>query len=249
MDLEHTKLGAFCEAVGCNQRDFLPFNCDICHKKLCLAHRTHTSHGCSGPADMTSLSCPICGESVRFPQSEDPDVIWNNHYLTTCNQKPATPKPVLRCACKSCRATLGLSNCIDCSRCKLKVCLSHRAPEDHQCQGVRSLVLSKVSGTDATQIPRPPLPNKSNKAGSAPPKAVKTLTQPAPSASALPQAAPIVFECPLCGYKTPNSALLQRHLNLAHPELNDQAGVIPHTIPSGPEPSLSSDQGNEVCLR
>ena len=68
MDLEHTQLGSHCYVKNCNQRDFLPFTCNVCNHKYCLDHRTYTSHNCCGNdfKDITSLECPICKKSIRM---------------------------------------------------------------------------------------------------------------------------------------------------------------------------------------
>ena len=62
-------LGSHCQHDGCNQLDFLPFKCPSCKKSLCLTHRSFAMHGCSsgamGGKDVTSLDCPICGQSGK----------------------------------------------------------------------------------------------------------------------------------------------------------------------------------------
>lgn len=150
MDLEHTNLGNHCEVSDCKQRDFLPFTCDVCHKKLCLAHRTYAAHACNGAAtkDMTSIDCPMCGISVKFPKSEDPDTIWNTHYVSNCTQK-MKKKVEVHCYEKSCQILLGPSNDYVCAKCKQHVCLTHRVPEEHHCLGMRGAILSKLP-TQAT---------------------------------------------------------------------------------------------------
>ena len=74
MEFDH--VGSHCAADGCNQRDFLPFTCDGCHKPFCLAHRSGLAHNCAGAErkDVTSIDCPICGKSIRMTRSENPDL-------------------------------------------------------------------------------------------------------------------------------------------------------------------------------
>lgn len=44
--MEFSDIGAHCELEGCNQKDFLPFECEYCHKKFCLEHRLVAKHNC-----------------------------------------------------------------------------------------------------------------------------------------------------------------------------------------------------------
>lgn len=40
-------IGQHCSLDGCNQLDFLPFECDACLRIYCLDHRGRTAHGCT----------------------------------------------------------------------------------------------------------------------------------------------------------------------------------------------------------
>ena len=137
MELEHTNLGHHCEVISCNQRDFLPFTCDICKRKLCLLHRSYAAHTCAGEnsKDITSIDCPICGKSVKFSQAQSTkvDEIWEEHYLTNCSREKAPLKITKICFKSSCTTVLGLSNIYRCKKCNKDVCLQHRVPEEHSC--------------------------------------------------------------------------------------------------------------------
>lgn len=41
------ELGQHCSFSGCNQLDFLPFECNGCSRIYCLHHRGRTAHGCT----------------------------------------------------------------------------------------------------------------------------------------------------------------------------------------------------------
>ena len=211
MDLEHTKLGKHCEHDNCNQRDFLPFSCDYCSKNLCLDHRYYSAHSCLGAQskDMTSIDCPLCSISVKFPKSKNVDEVWQDHYLTSCKQS-SEQKVVHRCFEASCQRVLGPSNLLTCGKCKQSVCLSHRVPEDHHCFGMRGAILSKLppqqpaqqvkktvtiaSKSEVSSKPKPAITSSS-----APiPAAVKSAPQPTlkPVAPSIPATVPVTQAVP-----------------------------------------------------
>ena len=139
MELEHTNLGHHCEMESCNQRDFLPFTCDLCRKKLCLLHRSYAAHSCDGSnsRDMTSIDCPICGKSVKFSQAQSVDDVWEKHYFNGCSKVLAPIKATKICFKSTCPTVLGLSNSFRCTKCGHDVCLLHRVPEEHECTSLR----------------------------------------------------------------------------------------------------------------
>lgn len=147
MEFEH--VGLHCALPSCGQKDFLPFQCDCCHKAFCLEHRSYQAHSCTASAskDMTSIDCPVCGKSVRFDKGQDVDQIWTEHFHTVCSQQPAPKKVVERCARAGCVNHLGPSNTFTCTKCRQKVCLSHRIPEDHNCSAVAAQSGSKNSAS------------------------------------------------------------------------------------------------------
>eukprot|EP01039_Chlorochromonas_danica_P001734 gene1734-1894_t len=137
MEFEH--VGLHCALPSCGQKDFLPFQCNGCHKAFCLEHRSYQAHSCQNPTaskDKTSIDCPVCGKSVIFDKGQDVDQIWTEHFHTVCSQQPAPKKAIERCARSGCVNHLGPSNTFTCTKCRQKVCLSHRIPEDHNCSAV-----------------------------------------------------------------------------------------------------------------
>jgi predicted nucleic acid binding AN1-type Zn finger protein len=135
MEFEH--VGKHCALETCNQKDFLPFKCDYCKREYCLAHRTYANHGCEGALskDITSMDCPICQQSIKFDKTQDPNIIWDDHFQNKCTQQAKT-KNIKKCGRSDCRTVLGPSNTYTCNKCHVKVCMSHRFPEDHQCKGL-----------------------------------------------------------------------------------------------------------------
>ncbi len=132
--MEFDYIGKHCSLPTCNQKDFLPFKCDYCHKDFCLDHRSYACHGCDGALskDVTSTDCPMCGKSIKFTKAQDPNVIWEEHYLNGCTQT-AQRKQTKKCGKSGCTTTLGPTNTFTCSKCRQEVCIAHRLPEDHNC--------------------------------------------------------------------------------------------------------------------
>ena len=137
--MEFNDVGSYCEVKECGQQDFLPFTCEFCKKKFCRNHKNYASHECGGreSKDMTSIDCPTCGTSVKFPQSESPDLIWTQHYSADCKRVlQEKEKKRNKCPVPMCPTILGISNIYQCTKCDLKICLSHRMPEDHFCSSL-----------------------------------------------------------------------------------------------------------------
>ncbi len=90
---------------------------------------------------MTSLDCPVCGKSVKFTKAQDPNLIWEDHYLKSCSQilpnRHSDPK--LRCDKVGCKIILGPSNTIVCRKCSKQFCIAHRMCEDHNCNNSNSV--------------------------------------------------------------------------------------------------------------
>lgn len=53
--MEFNEIGAHCELKNCNQKDFLPFECEFCHKKYCLEHRLPIKHNCQKYIDDNNI--------------------------------------------------------------------------------------------------------------------------------------------------------------------------------------------------
>ncbi|CAL5081173.1 unnamed protein product [Urochloa decumbens] len=131
-------LGAQCDDVGCNQLDFLPFECDGCGGFFYAAHRTYLDHGCAKAADQgrTVVVCPDCGDAIErtaapAPGQQSEREILDEHVRSRrCDparkRRPACPVP-------RCKEELTCCNTTRCKGCGLKVCLRHRFPADHNC--------------------------------------------------------------------------------------------------------------------
>ncbi len=270
MDLEHTNLGKHCEVPDCHQRDFLPFTCDVCSKKLCLNHRTYGAHSCHGnqTKDMTSIDCPLCGKSVKFAKSDDIDSIWNEHYKTVCTQS-MRPKSVTKCHEESCQIILGPSNNFTCNKCKQQVCLTHRRAEDHHCMGMRGAILSKLPSQTVKPInPVRPVSNKLQSNTNAVSKNIRTtpgsLQTPPPSSSSnikaqssetvnLPKES--LHICPLCNIPQLDSTSLEIHINTEHDEIssishsNSAPMPIPMPMPMPITTANNNPRAREVLLQ
>lgn len=246
MELDHTKLGHNCDVPACNQRDFLPFTCDLCRRKLCLLHRSYTSHSCEGcnSKDMTSIDCPICMKSVKFSQSQSADVVWQDHYMNSCSREFSEAKAAKICAKSTCTTILGLSNSFKCPKCGKEVCLSHRVPEEHNCTFSSGTQRAKPNSNFLDRIALTKSEPKesqssSNKGKSTPHKlassgpdnslrgtadrrsrGAKSSSDSGSSANhAASHSSGDQFCCPLCSYLTVDAVELQTHFTAQHPEM------------------------------
>lgn len=156
--MEFDYVGKHCALPTCNQRDYLPFKCNYCQRDYCLEHRLYACHGCEGAEskDITSTDCPMCANSIRFSKSQDPNLVWEEHYTHHCTQQPKK-KTSKKCARGDCRAILGPSNAFSCPKCRQEVCITHRFAEDHNCaQALRearanALQLKISAGTSSSK--------------------------------------------------------------------------------------------------
>ena len=225
MELDHTKLGHNCEMANCHQRDFLPFTCDLCRRKLCLLHRSYTAHSCEGSnsKDMTSIDCPICGKSVKFSQSQSVDAIWDNHYNNSCSRQLSKNEAAKTCHKTSCSTVLGLSNSFTCLKCQKVVCLTHRNPEEHDCislkGGVRDSRSSFLDRFDSRNYKSPeptcnPTPSNTLKKKPAAPLPIRSIR----NSDVRGDHSSILTElsCPMCSYKTRDAETLETHFNTYH---------------------------------
>lgn len=229
MELDHTKLGHNCEMAGCHQRDFLPFTCDLCRRKLCLLHRSYNSHSCEGSnsKDMTSIDCPICGKSVKFSQSQSVDAIWDNHYNNSCSRQFSKNEIAKTCYKASCSTVLGLSNSFTCLKCQKVVCLTHRNPEEHDCISLkggmkdsRSCFLDRFNNQNY-KSPEPtsnPAPSNMSKKKLEPSLPTRSFRNPTDIRNDNRNVLPEEANCPMCAFKTRDAGVLEAHFNSSHTE-------------------------------
>ena len=80
--MEFAKVGKHCELPGCNQQDYMPFECVYCKKIHCGKHRRPDYHECPVGGDQDSIYviiCPICDDRIRLQKGKDADTCWNEH--------------------------------------------------------------------------------------------------------------------------------------------------------------------------
>ncbi|MCL7050816.1 hypothetical protein MKW94_017638 [Papaver nudicaule] len=131
-------LGGHCEFSGCNQLDFLPFDCNLCSKIFCVEHKSCKSHECPKTEQdnrrvVVCEKCSIALEVTNLGTEEEKQKIRLHENSRECDpSKKMKPK----CPVKGCKKHLGtIANYsyVTCGRCQLKVCLGHRLPIDHDC--------------------------------------------------------------------------------------------------------------------
>lgn len=216
MEFDH--VGHHCAVSTCKQRDFLPFTCQVCKGVYCLDHRTFSSHGCHGEAlkDIMSMECPICQESIKYNRSQDVDMVWDDHFTNICKQSNEYKPAKKRCAEKSCRAILSISNTYKCQKCQAEVCLSHRNTEDHHC--------SRISGALMTNNASAPMvvPPSSSNPYRVPLKNEAFLSKIEVSSSSRKLGTSTVASrgrvetCPSCQLKFPDMSSLISHCDRMH---------------------------------
>ena len=110
-------IGEHCMAHECNQLDFLPMECPICHKQFCKLHIKGTEHQCEKTNDktLTAEEVNTLASPVSFPCS-----------ITKCNGRELTP--------------------IQCDDCHSQFCLKHRLSGDHDCKQIKIVEKGKYDG-------------------------------------------------------------------------------------------------------
>nr|QYC07282.1 SAP6 [Tamarix hispida] len=139
-------LGKHCQHPGCNQLDFLPFECDGCQKVFCLEHRSYELHEC--PNDRKSrkvVVCDKCSASIETTgrDGEDKAALEKHERSNDCDP---SKKKKPRCPVKRCKESLTFSNSATCKSCNIKVCLKHRFPADHVCEKLSSSTAVPAKG-------------------------------------------------------------------------------------------------------
>lgn len=262
--MEFPELDVHCEHQGCNQVDFLPFQCDCCRKTYCLEHRTYKAHSCpkAGDKDSQALVCPLCAKGVRLVPDEDPNITFERHAQTSCdpaNYKRVNEKP--RCPVKACNEKLTFSNTHTCKECRQKVCLKHRFPTDHQCrQGKAPAGAASAAGAAfldnyfqrnkaASTAPRDHPQPSSRPQPKPPPRAAATRKPPSAGhdparVEAQPSLRPQINGsevCPHCRAAFHDVASLITHVEQYHPSPSA-------TLPAAPNRgSGATSSGREVC--
>jgi predicted nucleic acid binding AN1-type Zn finger protein len=154
--MEFYDLGKNCSV--CNKRDFLPFQCDLCGKTLCLDHRDYVSHDCPKyTSQKPTIQCPLCQQNILVGQ--DANLAVERHIQRGCPKEIKTKKV---CSLKGCDEFAM----IDCKDCRSTFCLKHRADIDHNCPKMKQ-VKPTVTPTMKKKPPSVTFSNtKSNPIGS-----------------------------------------------------------------------------------
>ena len=117
--MEFGTLGRRCSMDGCRQHDYLPFICDACDMVHCSEHRSVFAHECKG--DLSK---------IVTPDAPPPRPAAAAGTSTTKAKKPKK-----RCPVKGCKAKGTFAVCLECKHCSTTYCVSHRFPDQHDCQG------------------------------------------------------------------------------------------------------------------
>jgi len=134
MALEFPTLGKHCEAKGCRELDFLPFQCAHCDLIFCLEHRSQTSHSCPvAPLNVFAVECPVCGKEI---DSKDDANAQMDHHLTYGCLGKGKPSPNM-CEVPRCRKIEPVP--FHCKKCNRQFCVAHRHAEHHSCSSLKEV--------------------------------------------------------------------------------------------------------------
>ncbi|XP_010514656.1 PREDICTED: zinc finger AN1 and C2H2 domain-containing stress-associated protein 13 [Camelina sativa] len=153
---EFPDLGKHCAVNVCKQLDFLPFTCDRCLQVLCLDHRSYMRHDCpkGNRGDVTVVVCPFCATGVRLNPDEVPNIAWEEHLNSVCddpsNVNKKKKKKKTKCPVPKCGAVLTFSCTIKCRDCSIDHCLKHRFGPDHFCPGPKKS--DSFSTSESTKV-------------------------------------------------------------------------------------------------
>jgi len=138
--MHFAEVGDHCSMTTCNRQDFLPFKCDCCNNTYCLEHRTYSAHNCpkAQGKNLIAIICPLCKQTIPITADTDANHAWDLHSRTVCD--PSNRKKKQRCSVQNCKSKLGPLNKVVCEKCRLEVCLNHRFPDAHNCQGRRGTI-------------------------------------------------------------------------------------------------------------
>uniref|UniRef100_A0A7N0TN64 AN1-type domain-containing protein n=1 Tax=Kalanchoe fedtschenkoi TaxID=63787 RepID=A0A7N0TN64_KALFE len=148
------ELGRHCQRPDCRQLDFLPFKCHACLKVFCLEHRVQESHNCpkAGHDSRKVVVCDVCSTSIETTgrAGQDEKEILTQHARSGKCDPKLKKKPT--CGVRRCKEILTFSNCSTCKTCQMKVCLKHRFPADHACQGVKAKPAAATAVGNASRV-------------------------------------------------------------------------------------------------
>lgn len=104
---------------------------------FCLEHRSYKDHECPESDRMSRkvIVCEACSASIETTgkDREDERLMMERHLKSGSCDPAKKNKP--GCPVGQCTETLTFSNTSTCKICQVKVCLRHRFPDDHSCQG------------------------------------------------------------------------------------------------------------------
>uniref|UniRef100_A0A0K0E2J7 AN1-type domain-containing protein n=1 Tax=Strongyloides stercoralis TaxID=6248 RepID=A0A0K0E2J7_STRER len=135
---EFFDLGSHCGYVDCRKLDFLPMKCDACSECFCGQHIQYLSHNCKKGLEKDNQVpiCPLCNKPVPVGKNENIDIKMSHHIDSGCKIKK---KKIFTNSCnvEKCRKKELIP--IECSRCGLNYCISHRFPKDHDCEKMNTI--------------------------------------------------------------------------------------------------------------
>jgi predicted nucleic acid binding AN1-type Zn finger protein len=137
---EFYNVGKHCDHPTCHQKDFLPFECELCKHTYCLDHRDLADHACGAIhqhlMESTIPVCPLCDAPVskREPLEDNNLVImrhWESGQCPKNGGHTVAKKKQKTCSHDKCSEYKVLTHCRTCNE---EFCLNHRLEADHKCK-------------------------------------------------------------------------------------------------------------------
>ena len=150
MEFANHKAWQHCNEPGCNQLDFLPFECGDCGKTFCAQHRELDQHDCAKGLrkrlGRVVDTCPDCGQLVTQVSDKTMEASMALHGLecagnstTAPSKKKTKKKRKIRCAAGGCKEDISKDwKQFCCRACDQKYCCTHRVETEHNCQGPKA---------------------------------------------------------------------------------------------------------------
>ncbi|KAI9208882.1 uncharacterized protein BJ171DRAFT_487551 [Polychytrium aggregatum] len=123
--MELHELGRHCAVPECHRLDYLPVRCGFCRKEYCHEHRETKDHpDCTGRPSRIVQVCGQCQQPLSGTEVAP-------HDCDAYNARRKAAKKASRCHVQGCSKTTLVP--MECRACGRRICLAHRAPQDHAC--------------------------------------------------------------------------------------------------------------------
>lgn len=103
-------------------------------------HVKYDAHQCpsSHRKNIQIPICPLCNQAVPYEyRDQSPDRAVSAHIDRDCQSKKREKVYSNKCSVSTCKQREAME--VKCEKCLKTFCLRHRFPDDHKCQGMKSI--------------------------------------------------------------------------------------------------------------